>query len=150
MSLPISEFADKLTEVIPVMMREFIRRQPPEFLKGHISPPQFFVMDFLNKNGQSKMTDLARFMGVSTAAMTGLVERLVKYNYAMRIYDDKDRRIVKIGLTPKGGGLIKKIINERQKMIIEVFGKISQRERDEYLRILIRIRDLLTADKKSK
>ena len=44
------------------------------------------------------MTDLARFMTVSAAAMTGIMDRLVRDGYAARGYDTKDRRIIKAKL----------------------------------------------------
>ncbi len=147
-SLP--EFADKLSRIMPVMIKEFAQRQANELYKGKITLPQFLVLDFLQKEGESKMTVLARFMGVTTAAMTGNVERLVRDGYAVRAYDEKDRRIIRIKLTLKGTALVKKINQQRRQMIIKIFGKISQGEREEYLRILSRIRDMLTEEKKEK
>jgi DNA-binding MarR family transcriptional regulator len=85
-------------------------------------------------------------MRVSTAAATGIVERLVKSGYAVRSFDQNDRRVVNIEITPKGLGLIKKITLERRKMVLDVFDKISEQDRQDYLRILMRIKDILSAE----
>jgi len=92
------------------------------------------------------MTDLAGFMKVSTAAMTGVVDRLVRDAYALRVFDPQDRRIIKVRLTPKGAELIKRINRQKRNMIVNIFGKISDSERQDYLRILTRIQDVLTKE----
>lgn len=140
-------FADKMSEILPVIIKEFSRRQAIELYSGRITLPQFLILDFLNRQRESKMTDLAKFMGVSTAAMTGVVDRLVRNRYVQRKYELDDRRVIKIKLSSKGSELIKKIYRQRRKMIISIFGKISRPEREDYLRILMHIRDILTRQK---
>jgi len=147
MSLPLGEFADKLNRIMPVIMIEFLRRNADELSKGKITPPQLLTLSFLNEKGESRMTDLARFMKVTTAAMTGVVDRLVRDAYALRVFDPKDRRIIKVRLTPKGAELIKRINRQKRNMIVNIFGKISDSERQDYLRILTRIQDVLTKEK---
>ena len=89
------------------------------------------------------MTDISRSAGVTTAAMTGLVDRLVKYAYVKRSSDPKDRRIVKIALTGEVSMTVKKMLDHRKKVVMKIFGLVSEAERDEYLRILTNIRDRL-------
>ena len=141
--LSLSEFADKMNRLMPVVIKEFARRQVNELYKGKITLPQFFSLNFLNEQGESRMTDLAYFMNVTTAATTGIVDRLVRDNYVARSYNPDDRRIVKVRLTPKGYELVKKVNQQRRQMIIKIFGKISEVDRQDYLRILMQIKDIL-------
>ena len=145
----ILEFADRMNEVMPTIAREFVRRQADELYKGKISLPQFLVLEFLHKEGESKMTTLANFMDVTTAAMTGIIDRLVNYRYVIRIFDPNDRRVIKTKLTPKGAELVKRITQQRRRMIINIFGKITELERNDYLSILMRIRDILAKQKEA-
>jgi DNA-binding MarR family transcriptional regulator len=145
MSISISRFADKLNEAMPKIAKGFSRHGPKELFKGRITLPQFLVLEYLHRNVDSRMTDLARFMSVTTAAMTGIVDRLVKYSYAVREFEPKDRRVVKIRLTQKGAVLVEKIASQRRKMIISVFGKISGRDREDYLRVITKIQEILSA-----
>ncbi len=147
MEISISDFADKLNEIMPMIIKEFFKREPDEIFKGKITMPQFFILDFLSRYGESRMTDISRFMSVSTAAVTGIVDRLVKCGYAVRIFDPDDRRIIKIKPTFKAAELVKKISLQKRQMVINTFGKITQRERESYLKILMRIRDVLTKEK---
>lgn len=143
----LSEFADKMSDILPVIMKEFARRQVNELYKGKITLPQFLILEFLNRQGETRMTDLAHFMGVTTAAMTGVVDRLVRYGYVERIYDSKDRRIIKVKMLANGQRLVRKINNQRRQMVIQIFGKISEADRQDYLRILTQIRDILVREK---
>jgi DNA-binding MarR family transcriptional regulator len=46
-------------------------------------------------------------------------------------------------LTPKGQKLFLRVSREREKMINHVFGKITEEERQTYLKILRKIRDVI-------
>jgi DNA-binding MarR family transcriptional regulator len=142
-STSLSNFADKLNEIMPKLMREFSRMQPEEVYKGKVTLPQILILEFLSFQSQVKMKDIALFMKVSTAATTGIVDRLVKSGYAARTFDQEDRRIIKIVITPKGLALLKKINQQRRNLTINIFGKLSEKDRQNYLRILMRIKDIL-------
>jgi len=148
--MPISDFADKMTKIMPVLIKEISRRNVGELYKDKVTMPQFFILNFLNQEDESTMTDMAKFMDVTTAAMTGIVDRLVKYGYVLRLSDPDDRRVIKIKATAKGEDLVKKINKQRRQMIMEIFSTISQREREDYLRILTRIYSMLTGAKEGK
>ena len=141
--LTLTEFAKRISEIMPFIMREFSRRQANELYKGKITVPQFFILDYLYTQDGSRMTDLAKFMHVTTAAMTGIVERLVKCGYVVRIPEPDDRRIIKVKITPRGLELVKRICHQRRQMTINIFGKLSEDDRKEYLRLLTRLRDIL-------
>jgi len=143
MAMPIELFADKVNEIMPAMFKEFTKRLPRELHKNEITLPQFFILEFLGREGESKMTELAHFMNVSTAAMTGIVDRLVRDKYAERIYDAGDRRIIKVRLTREGSAITRKMCERKRQMIIGIFGKISETEREQYLKILKQIKDIL-------
>lgn len=143
MPISIEAFADRLNEIMPVMFKEFTKKLTKELHKTDITLPQFFVLEFLGREGESKMTELAHFMNVTTAAMTGIVGRLVRDSYIERIYDQNDRRIIKVKLTNEGSSIVRKICERKQQMIVKVFGKISEVDREQYLRILNQIKKIM-------
>lgn len=144
----LAEFCDKVGEIMPIISREFFRHQTSEFFKTKITLPQFVVLEVLSRHGESKMTDIARYINVTTAAITGIVERLVRDGYALRISDPKDRRIVKVKLTKKGEGILQKMAESKKAIVMRIFGVISQEERDEYLKILEHIQRHLAGQEK--
>jgi DNA-binding MarR family transcriptional regulator len=141
--LSISQFADRVSELMPVIMREFVKHQVTEFEKLKITMPQSFVLDILSRKGEWKMSDLAKFINVTTAAMTGIIDRLVKGGFAVRVHDPDDRRIIRVKLTPKGAKVANDMISRRKEITISMFGTISQDEREEYLKILSHIHEHL-------
>lgn len=143
----LKDFADKMNEIMPVVMREISKLQANELYKGKITLPQFFILEYLGRKSEAKMTDLASFMKVSTAAMTGFVDRLVRDKYVVRSSNLKDRRIVTIQLTKQGSQLVKKINEQRRQMFIKMFGRINEADRQDYLRILMQIRDNLLQER---
>ena len=146
--LSIAEFADKVSQIMPLITKEFARRQLKGLYKDKVTLPQLLILEFLHKEGQSQMGFLAHFMNVTTAAMTGIADRLVRDGYVRRVYDPEDRRVIKIELTPRGDELVKKIHEERHSMVIKIFGRISQKDRADYLRILTQIKEVLSQERR--
>ena len=146
----LTEFADRMNEIMPILAKEFVRRHVSELYKGKITLPQCLILEFLRREGETKMTALAKFMNVSTAAMTGIVDRLVRSGYSVRARQLQDRRIVKIKLTTSGQELVRKFHAHKRAMLIHIFSRVSERDRRDYLRVLTRIRDILTKEKETR
>ncbi|MBL7151349.1 MAG: MarR family transcriptional regulator [Candidatus Omnitrophica bacterium] len=145
-TLSLNEFADRLNELIPELLRGVVRRNADEVTEGKITMPQLLVCQHLCKEGHSNMTSLANYMGVTTAAVTGIVDRLVKGGYAGRHYAHEDRRIINIELTARGREMVRKFKEQKRRMAIEVFGNLSEADRRNYLRILTRIKGVLARE----
>ena len=141
--IAIADFAQKMNQIMPEIMKGFLRRQNNDVCKGKITLPQLLILELLSRRGASKMTDLANYMKVSTAASTGIVQRLVLLGYVQREYDPSDRRIVRIKLSIRGTELLKKISQQRTQSVTKIFGQISENDRGEYLRILMQVKDIL-------
>ena len=141
--ISIADFAQKMNQIMPEIMKGFARRQNNDVYKGKITLPQLLILELLSRQGASKMTDLAKFMKVTTAASTGIVQRLVLLGYVQREYDQSDRRIIRIKLSAKGRELVKKINQQRTQSVTKIFSQISENDRGEYLRILMQVKDIL-------
>ena len=141
--ISIADFAQKMNRIMPEIMKGFARRQNNDVYKGKITLPQLLILELLSRQGASKMTDLAKFMKVTTAASTGIVQRLVLLGHVRREYDQSDRRIIRIRLSTKGIELLKKVNQQRTQSVTKIFGQISENDRGEYLRILMQVKDIL-------
>ncbi|MCX5657709.1 MAG: MarR family transcriptional regulator [Candidatus Omnitrophica bacterium] len=142
------QFSDKMNSILPLFIIEMVKRQVNELYRGKITFPQFLVLELLYKEKESTMTNIARSMSVTTAAATGIVERLVRDGYVVRVSNLKDRRIVLIRLTTKGTDLVEKIRQQRRIMINDIFSNISEEERQNYLNILLKIYNILLPGEK--
>jgi DNA-binding MarR family transcriptional regulator len=149
MSRPsLSEFAEQLSQIMPEIARGFSHRLGA-LNKNEITLQQFLILESLGRFGSLMMKELARFMRVTTAAMTGMVERLVREGYIVRESNPVDRRIIKVRLTSLGARLVNRINQEKRRSIMRIFAKISTEDRREYLRILLLIRAALEAGRKN-
>lgn len=143
--LSIAEFVERLNQLVPVVMREFGRRMVRELYRDEVTFPQFFILEFLHRDGASKMSALAQCAGVSTPAMTGIADRLVKAGYIERNFNPADRRIINVKLTSRGLAFIKRINQQRKETAMKIFGQVSGKDREDYLRVLTRIHEVLTS-----
>src|SRR5690606_17199874 len=67
-----------------------------------LNPNQRLVLVFLAEGMTAAPTDLSKAIGMTTAGMTGLVDRLEKDGYVRRERDPGDGRRVILSLTKKG------------------------------------------------
>lgn len=103
--------ADRLADFIMFAQRSFLLDLSKELNKGNISYAQFFLLGYLANEDYLTMTDISKKMGHSTAAATGLVDRLEKLGYVQRLHAADDRRKVMVQITRKGIELVSKLRN---------------------------------------
>lgn len=140
-------FIEQISGLLPLIMREFSRRYANDISRGKITLPQFYVLDFLISHGHAKMNELARSLSVSTAATTGIVDRLERGGYVAREADSSDRRVIKVSLTGKGRRWMESAMRQRRLNLEEVFGRLSAHEQNDYLRLLKRVYGIVSGGK---
>lgn len=101
--------ADRLADFVLFTQRSCILNLSTELNKGSISFPQFFLLTYLSSEESLTMSDIAKKMGHSTAAATGLVDRLEKLGYVERVHAAEDRRKIMVRITSKGVDLVSKL-----------------------------------------
>ena len=104
--------ADRLADFVLFTQRSCILNLSPELNKGNVSFPQFFLLTYLSSEEYLTMSDIAKKMGHSTAAATGLVDRLEKLAYVERVHAAEDRRKIMVRITSKGIVLVSKMRTE--------------------------------------
>ncbi len=132
----IEEFARKVLEYAPRIMRTLAHQEHNDLTRGVITLPQFWALDYVCRHGPAKMSQLARTLGVSPATTTGLIERLIAQKLLERSNDEQDRRVVWVRIAPKGRAVIRTIREQKIKTLMTIFGKISSEDRERYLAIL--------------
>jgi len=101
--------AARLADFIMFTQRSFLLDLSKELNKGNISYAQFFLLGYLAKEEYMTMTEISQKMGHSTAAATGLVDRLEKLGYVQRLHAADDRRKVMVQITRKGMELVSRL-----------------------------------------
>ncbi len=140
----LDQFIDRISVVLPQVIREANRRQRHPFARGDMTQPQQFILEVLEQRGQLYMSDLATALGVSRGAVTGMVNRLLSRKLVKRERDQLDRRKVHVTMTTKGQSLINQVRDQRNQVLRDAFGRLSAHERTQYITILTKIRDIFT------
>ena len=135
----IDSFCQKMDELIPRLGRKFLKKGPMVLAHDKITVPQIFILEMLSQREFSNMGDLAEDLSISTSAVTGLINRMLKARLVERMRGHKDRRIVKVKITKKGSSIVKKLIEQRRQAVMEIFSKISRQDREKYIDILEKI-----------
>ena len=71
------------------------------------------------------LTHISQKMGHSTAAATGLVDRLEKLGYVQRLHASDDRRKVMVQITRKGIDLVDKMREDIIENLVEVMAEMD-------------------------
>lgn len=143
-------FADDVSRMLSDVTRTFLKRQTKEVVQGNISLPQVFILDALKDKPSMRMGELAHHLSVSMAAVTGIVDRLVRNGFALRGSVPGDRRVVNISITAQGRKVIERHNRARHKAIMDMFGYLSAEDRAKYLEILTKIHQHLKKDVNSE
>ena len=78
---PGSVYANRLADFVLMTQRSCIINLSSELNRGNLSFPQFFLLTYLYSEDYLTMSAIAKKMGHSTAAATGLVDRLEKLGF---------------------------------------------------------------------
>ncbi len=120
--------ADRLADFVLFTQRSCILNLSTKLNKGNVSFPQFFLLAYLSSEEYLTMSDIAKKMGHSTAAATGLVDRLEKLGYVERVHAAEDRRKIMVRITQKGVELVSKM---RKEIATDLAGLLSEMDEDQ-------------------
>ncbi len=101
--------AQHLADFVLFSQRNCILKLSPELSQGRVSYPQFFLLTYLAEEECLSMSSIARMMGHSTAAATGMVDKLQELGHLKRYTAAADRRKIMVRITDQGRELIERM-----------------------------------------
>jgi len=131
--------AERLSHVILEMQRCFVLHLSKELAPGNVSFPQFFLLAALDLKEVLTMSEIAQKMGHTTAAASGLVDRLENLGYVVRSSAREDRRKVMVCITHKGTALVRRIRDEMVGNLMKVMTHLTPGEQKAWLHIYTKI-----------
>jgi DNA-binding MarR family transcriptional regulator len=133
-----------LSEAIHDWMHVFMRRSMVDF--SHyardtgMSMSQFVTLINLHRKGIAGVTDVGDDLGVSSAAASQMIERLVQLGLLERSEDPHDRRAKRVILTPRGTELLEKGMQARARWLDDLARALTPEQQETIIAAL----DLLT------
>ncbi len=133
--------AERLSHIVLEMQRCFVLHLCKELAPGNVSFPQFFLLTYLERKEVLTMSEIAKKMGHTTAAASGLVARLENLGYVMRSVARDDRRKVMVCITAKGSALVRRIREEMVDNLVKILQHLTRDEQKAWLQIYSKIYD---------
>jgi len=100
-----------------------IRRKGREILSDfNITVPQFSALQILINYGDMTIGELSQKMALACSTITDLIDRMEKSDLVIRKKDEKDKRVVRVEVLPKGYDILEKVLKKR---IDFLTGKLS-------------------------
>lgn len=97
-----------------------IRIKGREILKDFsMTAPQFSALQILINNGDMTIGELSQKMSLACSTITDLIGRMEKTELVKRKKDDKDKRVVRVEVLPKGFDILEKVLEKRRGFLEE-------------------------------
>lgn len=114
---------------IDVFMNRSMRRFIHFARESGLSMSMIGALFHLNKMGSTGVTDLGDHLGVTSAASSQMLDRLVQQKLILRTEDPADRRVKQIVLTEKGCHLLEESTRARLDWLTELTESLSDEEK---------------------
>ena len=121
--------SSRLTEALREWVEVFMRRSMREFKRymdeASLTWPQVNTLMRLHYGGACGISEVGSHLGVTNAAASQLVERLVQQGLLERTEDPNDRRAKQLVLSRRGRTLIEKGIDARRRWTEELGARLT-------------------------
>ncbi|WP_313758416.1 MarR family transcriptional regulator [Tissierella sp.] len=108
-----------------------IRRKGREILSDfNITVPQFSALQILINYGDMTIGELSQKMALACSTITDLIDRMEKSDLVIRKKDEKDKRVVRVEVLPKGYDILEKVLNKRIDFLRGKLSDFSDEDKD--------------------
>jgi DNA-binding MarR family transcriptional regulator len=98
-----------------------------------ISP--ILVLSDLKTNGVQKQVELADKLGYTKGAMTNIATKLLDLELAEKVFDETDRRVIQLRITPAGEKALSEAQTIGQTLFMQHFEALNEEEINQYFNI---------------
>jgi DNA-binding MarR family transcriptional regulator len=125
---------DPLTITLQEWIAAFMHRSMRNFIRyskeNSLSMSQIGALFQIN-HGKSNVSDLGDGLGITNAAASQMLERLVQQELILRSEDPQDRRVKHLVLTDKGCQIMRESIQARQGWLVDLVATLSADEKEQ-------------------
>ena len=147
--MPSDPFVATLQQWMEVAMRRSMRHFLRFARESGLSMSHFGAIFYIHRLGSCGVTEIGEHLGVTSAAASQMLDRLVDQGLVLRTEDQQDRRVKRIELTEKGLQVFEGGIQARQAWLDELADTLSGAEKQSIaaaLQILIQKANQLKTD----
>ncbi len=119
----IERYLRKVDYIIRIKGREILN----DF---NITAPQFAALQILINNGDMTIGELSQKMSLACSTITDLVGRMEKTDLVVRKKDEKDKRVVRVEVLPKGFDILEKVLDKRRKFLESKLNNFDSKQKE--------------------
>jgi DNA-binding MarR family transcriptional regulator len=132
---------EQFTRALHEWSEVFMRRSMRDFKRfmddSGLSPSQINALMRLHYRGRCGVSDIGEHLGVTNAAASQMVDRMVQLGLFTRSEDSADRRVRHIALTPDGRSLVEAGVEARRRWLEELTTTLTPAEQEAIVAALI-------------
>lgn len=115
---------------VAAMFGTFIKNITSDFNKNSsdLNITQYKLLYHLDKEGSQNVSDLAKSVHITNAAVTTITDQLLADDYITKDRSKTDRRVVNITITDKGRNIVNNMKKEHQNKMKEHFHKLTEED----------------------
>ncbi|HBV85216.1 MAG TPA: transcriptional regulator [Desulfosporosinus sp.] len=125
---PSKELTNRLEDTLRRANNVLLKQGRSILVNLEISALQFNTLLSIREVGSMTMGDVCKNLFVACSTATDLADRMERIELVERVRDDKDRRVIRLRLLPRGNEVIDAVIAERQRFIGEVLKEYTEQE----------------------
>ena len=125
------QFSEVLREWSEVFMKISMRESIRFWKDSGLSMPQISALMRLHHHGACGVSEIGSHLGVTNAAASQMVQRLVQARYLERAEDPNDRRAKQLTLTPKARKLLEGGFEARRRWLETLIQELAPAQQAE-------------------
>jgi DNA-binding MarR family transcriptional regulator len=123
-------FVPMLKEWIEVSMQHSMRNFLRFARESGLSMSHLGAIFHIHQIGSCGVTEIGEHLGVTSAAASQMLDRLVQQGFVLRTEDPEDRRVKQIALTTQGQKILSEGIRAREIWLDELAETLSESEKE--------------------
>lgn len=136
---------DEIADTLPRIMHALVEARPLRAREWELTLAQMRALRVIGERADCTMGELARRLGISLSAATGLADRLVQQRLVERQGHPRDRRLVCLRLSRVGRRAHAAVMREKRRQMRQALGHFSTAQLERIAAALALLRDALDA-----
>ncbi len=101
---------------------------------GGINEKELHVINFIGRNKNVKMSDIADNIDAPMSTLTNIVDKLIEKKFLSREHCGDDRRVINVMLTDNGKTAFKTVSSKKKLVAEKVLSQLSEKEQATFIK----------------
>ncbi|PWH20175.1 MAG: hypothetical protein DDG59_01090 [Anaerolineae bacterium] len=136
-------FSAQLQQFIGLLLRMVMQNHYRFVKQNGLTMPQMMILYHVQRAGGCTVSEVGEEFGISSAAASQLIDRLVQQGYLTRKEHPHDRRIKENSLTEAGIQIVEASMNAHQSCVADLVSRIDLQTQQQMLPFLEQMVEIL-------